>query len=236
MTRSLSIAPRGLFAALALLSLAALPLAAQSAEARRVADAVEVFTTIVSVPEKEVTELMVRDAYAVAIIPGARKLGFVVGVQSGKGVLVVRGQDGAWGSPLFISLSGGSVGWQVGIQRVDLVLFFRTKKSVDSVLDGAFTMGVDASVAAGSLGRQAGAGTDADMQAEIYSYSRSRGLFAGVSLSGSTLAVDEGANAAYYGRAGLGAREILDRRQAPPSPSGLELKRALDRYSKAPKK
>jgi lipid-binding SYLF domain-containing protein len=236
MNRPLSIISRAALAALALVSLAALPLAAQSVEAQRVADAVEVFTAIVSVPEKEVTELMLRDAYGVAIVPGARKLGFVVGVQSGKGVLVVRGQDGAWGSPLFISLSGGSVGWQVGIQRVDLVLFFRTKKSVDSILAGAFTMGVDAAVAAGSLGRQAGAGTDADMQAEIYSYSRSRGLFAGVSLSGSTLAVDEGANAAYYGRAGLEAREILDRRQAPPSPSGLELKRALDRYSKASRK
>ena len=236
MNRSRSTLSRVAFVALSLLTLAALPLAAQSAESRRVADAVDVFTAIVSVPEKEVTEIMIRDAYAVAIIPGARKLGFVVGVMSGKGVLVVRGQGGAWGSPLFISLSGGSVGWQVGIQRVDLVLFFRTKKSVDSVLDGAFTMGVDASVAAGSLGRQAGAGTDADMQAEIYSYSRSRGLFAGVSLSGSTLAVDEAANAAYYGRSGLGAREILDRRQAPPSPSGLELKRALDRYAKEPKR
>jgi lipid-binding SYLF domain-containing protein len=236
MGRSRFALPCVALAAFAFLPLSALPLAAESIEARRVADAVEVFTTIVSVPEKEVTELMVRDACAVAIIPGARKLGFVVGVQSGKGVLVVRGQDGAWGSPLFISLSGASVGWQVGIQRADLVLFFRTKKSVDSVLNGAFTMGVEATVAPGSLGRQAGAGTDADMQAEIYSYSRSRGLFAGVSLSGSTLAVDEAANAAYYGRSGLGAREILDRKQAPPSPSGLELKRALDRYAKEPKK
>ncbi len=236
MSKSRSIFSRAALVTLALLSLATPPLAAQPPEAQKLSDAAEVFAAIVSVPEKEVTELLVRDAYAVAIIPGARKLGFVVGVQSGKGVLIARGQDGAWGSPLFISLSGGSVGWQVGIQRVDLVLFFRTKKSVDSILDGAFTMGVDAAVAAGSLGRQAGAGTDADMQAEIYSYSRSRGLFAGVSLSGSTLAVDEGANAAYYGRAGLGAREILDRRQSPPSPSGLELKRALDRYLKASKK
>ncbi len=232
MTRSWSVVSRRLFAALALVSLAALPAAAQSIEAKRVADAVEVFDAIVSVPEKEVTELMLRDAYGVAIIPGARKMGFIVGVQSGKGVLAVRGPDGSWGSPLFVSLSGGSVGWQVGVQSVDLVLFFRTKKSVETILDGAFTMGVDAAVAAGSLGRQAGAGTDADMQAEIYSYSRSRGLFAGVSLSGSTLAVDEGANAAYYGRAGLPAREILDRKQAPPSRSGLELKQALERYAK----
>ena len=155
MNRPSSTLSRAALAAAALVSLAVLsfsapPLAAQSAEARRVADAVEVFSAIVSVPEKEMTELMLRDAFAVAIVPGARKLGFVVGVQSGKGVLVARGQDGAWGSPLFISLSGGSVGWQVGIQRVDLVLFFRTKKSVDSILDGAFTMGVDAAVAAGS--------------------------------------------------------------------------------------
>jgi lipid-binding SYLF domain-containing protein len=232
MTRPQSRISRAALIALALISFAALPIAAQANEARRVADAVEVFDAIVSVPEKEVTQLMLREAYGVAIIPGSRRMGFIVGVQSGKGVLAVRGSDGSWGSPLFVSLSGASVGWQVGVQSVDLVLFFRTKKSVESILDGAFTMGVDAAVAAGSLGRQAGAGTDADMQAEIYSYSRSRGLFAGVSLTGTTLAVDEGANAAYYGQPGLAARAILDRKQAPPSPSGLELKKALERHAK----
>jgi lipid-binding SYLF domain-containing protein len=237
MTRSRSIVSRpvnapAVLTALALLLIAAGPVAAQSAEARRVADAVEAFKAIVAVPEREVTQIMARDAYAVAIIPNARRLGFIVGVQSGKGVMLARGADGAWGSPLFISLSGGSVGWQVGVQSADLVLFFRTKKSVEAILDGAFTMGVDAGVSAGSVGRQAGAQTDADMQAEIYSYSRTRGLFAGVSLSGATLAVDEAANAVYYGRAGLRPRDILGRADLPLSAPAAELRRALEKYAK----
>lgn len=237
MRRSWSILPRAVPAFPVLIALATLaaaaPLAAQSAEARRVAEAVEVFTAIVSVPEREVTDIMLREAWGVAIIPNARRLGFIVGVQSGDGVMIMRGENGSWGSPLFISLSGGSVGWQVGIQSADLVLFFRTKTSVEAILDGGFTMGVDASVSAGSLGRQAGAGTDADMRAEVYSYSRTRGLFAGVSLSGTTLAVDEAANEAYYGRAGLRARDILGRAELSTQPSALELRRALKKYAKA---
>jgi lipid-binding SYLF domain-containing protein len=223
------------FPALLVLALAAaaLPLAAQSEEALRITDAVEVFTALAAAPERELTDVLLREAYAVAIIPHARRLGFIVGVQKGSGVLVARGANGQWGSPLFIQLSGGSVGWQVGVQSADLVLFFRTKKSVEAVLAGGFTMGVDAGVSAGALGRQAGAGTDADMQAEIYSWSRSRGLFAGVSLSGSTIAVDEAANAAFYGRGDLRPRDILGRTDIGSRPPALELRRALEKQAKA---
>jgi lipid-binding SYLF domain-containing protein len=215
-----------LLAGFALL-LAAGSAAAQPAEARRIADALEVLKAIITVPESEVTQAMARGASAVAIIPGARRLGFVVGVQSGRGVMLARGAGGQWGSPLFIRLSGASVGLQAGVQSADLVLFFRTKQSVEAILDGAFTMGIDVGVSAGSLGRQAGAQTDADMRAEIYSYSRTRGLFAGVSLSGATISVDEAACAAYYGRAGLTPRDILGKADFSSAAVVVELRRAL---------
>lgn len=208
------------------LALAALPAASAAAQAVTVKDAVEVLAAMADAPEAEVMADLLGDVQAVAIIPHARRLGFIVGVQSGTGVMAVRGADGSWGSPLFVKLSGASVGWQVGIQSTDLVLFFRTKKSVEAILDGAFTMGVDVSIAAGSLGRQAGAGTDADMRAEIYSYSRARGLFAGVSLGGSTLSVDSGATTSYYGREVRTADIIGGTRLREPSSAG-ELRRAL---------
>ncbi len=201
--------------------------AAQSAETRSITDALDAYTAFAAVPEKEVTMAMARDAYAVAVIPGTRRLGFVVGVQSGRGVMLARGADGQWGSPLFIRLSGASVGLQAGIQSADLVLFFRTKQSVEAILDGAFTVGVDVGVSAGSLGRQAGAQTDADMRAEIYSYSRTRGLFAGVSVNGATISVDEAACAAYYGRAGLSPRDILGKAGFSSAAVVVELRRAL---------
>jgi lipid-binding SYLF domain-containing protein len=209
--------------ALAATVLSAAPAAAQG---RTLPDAVEVLTAMADVPEAELMADLLGEVQAVAIIPNARRLGFIVGVQSGTGVMAVRGADGSWGSPLFVHLSGASVGWQVGIQSADLVLFFRTRKSVEAILDGAFTMGVDVSIAAGSLGRQAGAGTDADMRAEIYSYSRARGLFAGVSLGGSTLSVDSGATTTYYGREVRPADIIGGARLREPTSAG-ELRRAL---------
>ena len=217
--------------ALALL-VSALPAPAQEAEARRVTDAVEVLSAMADAPEAELIEPVFAEVQGIAIIPNSRRAGFIVGVQSGTGVMVVRGADGAWGNPLFITLSGGSVGFQVGIQSADLVLFFRTRKSVDAILDGSFTMGVDASISAGSLGRQAGAGTDVDMRAEIYSYARTRGLFAGLSLGGSTIAVDEKANSGFYGKENLRAADILGGARLPSRPSAVELRRALSGFPK----
>jgi lipid-binding SYLF domain-containing protein len=214
------------------LALALLPaLAAAAQPAQAVAEAVEVLSTMADAPEAELLGDLLGEVQGIAVIPHARRLGFIVGVQSGKGLMVVRGPDGAWGSPLFVSLSGASVGWQVGIQSADLVLFFRTRKSIDAILDGAFTMGVDVSIAAGSLGRQAGAGTDADMRAEIYSYSRARGLFAGVSLGGSTLALDSAATASYYGREVRAADILAGTRLREPA-SAAELRRVLSSVPK----
>ncbi len=117
----------------------------------------------------------------------------------GRGVILVRDPNGAWRAPLFVTFTGGSVGWQLGLQSTDVVLVFKNRKGLETMLSGSeFTLGADASVAAGPVGRQATAGTDIKLNAEIYSYSRSRGLFAGVALDGSVLKVDNRAVAAYY--------------------------------------
>src|SRR5205085_11303913 len=137
--------------------------------------------------------------HAVAIIPDVIKLGFVVGGQRGHGVVIIRQADGSWRAPMFVTITGGSIGWQVGAQATDFMLVFKTQKSVEGLLRGKFTLGADAAIAAGPVGRRAVAATDAELKAEIYSYSRSRGLFAGVSLEGSALQVDDRANASYYG-------------------------------------
>jgi len=122
------------------------------------------------------------------IVPNSIKGGFVVGVRLGRGVMLLRDRTGAWQPPIFVSLAGGSVGWQAGLQATDVVLVFRTRGSVDGLLRGKLTLGVDAAAAAGPVGREAVASTDLALRAEILSYSRSRGLFLGVALNGSSLA------------------------------------------------
>jgi lipid-binding SYLF domain-containing protein len=180
--------------------LVAVPAVAERAQARKVEDSLDVFKTMTTVPERDAVQQLMKITYALAIFPDVQKVGFVIGGQRGKGVLIVRRGSDSWSRPLFLTLSGASVGWQVGVQSADILLFFRTRKSVEAVLRGRYTLGVDASIAAGSLGRSAGAATDADMKAEIYSYSRTRGIFVGVSLQGVSLDVDLDANSAYYGR------------------------------------
>ncbi len=223
-----------IIAAVCILS-AASALFAQRNETRRVEDALEVFRQLVEVPDKDVPAFMMTDAYGIAILPGVQKAAFVVGGQYGKGILVERKADGAWSSPVFITLKGGSIGWQIGVQSVDLVLFFRTKKSLDGVLGGSFTLGVDASVAAGSLGRQAGASTDTDLSAEILSYARARGIFAGLTLSGATLEIDFSAGSLYYGKS-VSTDDILAGKGFTMPPSAAELAKALSTYSAAARK
>jgi lipid-binding SYLF domain-containing protein len=201
--------PARVVVALSLALVAALPAGAQRAETQKVQSAIDVFRTLFGVPEHEVPAALMRQVYGIAIIPDAKRIGFMIGGQRGKGVLVERGSDGAWSRPLFLTLTGESFGWQVGVQSADIVLFFRTKESVELVLRGKYTLGVDASVAAGSLGREAAAATDQDLKAEIYSYSRTRGIFAGLAVQGAALDVDYGANDAYYGRQIGRPQEVL---------------------------
>ena len=160
-------------------------------------------------------------------MPGLLKGGFVVGIRHGRGVIVVRDDGGGWRPPAFITITGGSFGWQVGVQAADIVLVFKTKTSVESLMKGKFTLGGGVAAAAGPVGRQAEAGTDARLKAEIFSYSRSRGLFAGLALDGSIIQVDTKSNVAYYGvaRAGQAGQPVTL------PPSAVRLMQEIAKYT-----
>jgi len=164
--------------------------------------ATEVLEGLQAVPLKCIPPTLLNRAEGVAIIPRVIKIGLALGGRFGEGVVLVRGPNGSWTNPIFISLTGGSIGWQAGIQSTDVVLVFKTRKSLDRLLEGKgkLTLGADAAVAAGPIGRQAEAGTDVKLQAEIYSYSRARGLFLGVSLEGTVIRNNVHANEDYTRR------------------------------------
>jgi lipid-binding SYLF domain-containing protein len=175
------------------------PAFAGNEENERAANAVKVLDEIMRMPEDAIPGKLLQNAHAVAVIPNVVKAGLVVGGRHGKGLISVRRGDGTWSHPSYISLTGASVGFQAGVQSADVVLVFRTPRGVDSIVHGKFTLGADAAVAAGPVGRSAEASTDGQLKAEIYSYSRARGLFAGVALDGAVLGIDHDANEAVYG-------------------------------------
>ena len=175
----------------------------------RASNAVRVLNQIMEAPDKAIPTDLLRDAKAIAVIPDLLKVGFIFGGRRGEGLISVKSPNGTWSNPSFITMTGGSVGFQAGVSSTDVVLVFRTQRGVDSIVRGKFTLGADASAAAGPVGRTATASTDSQLKAEIYSYSRSRGLFAGVALDGSALRIDYDANAAVYG-AGITPRRIFE--------------------------
>ena len=181
---------------------------AGEAENQRVNNAVRVLREILQAPDRRVPSDMIANAYAVAVIPDVIKAGLVIGGRHGQGLIAVKTDNGTWSNPSFISMSGGSIGFQAGVSSTDVVLVFRTQRGVDSIVHGKFTLGADASAAAGPVGRTAQASTDASLKAEIYSYSRARGLFAGAALDGSVISIDNDANAAVYGT-GITPRRIF---------------------------
>jgi lipid-binding SYLF domain-containing protein len=146
----------------------------------------------------KIPESLWKETYGVVIVPHYVRGAFVIGVAGGRGLLVTRDQNGNWLAPEFVTLAGGSFGWQAGVQSTDLVLILRTPRSIANIRQGKLTLGADISAAAGPIGRYAGVATDASLQAEILTYSRSRGLFAGASLSGAALQMDIPATQRYY--------------------------------------
>ena len=175
----------------------------------RAQNAVRVLHEIMQAPDKAIPKDLLGNAKAIAVIPDMVKAGLIFGGRRGEGLISVKSPDGTWSNPSFITLTGGSVGFQAGVSSTDVILVFRTQRGVDSIVNGKFTVGADAAAAAGPVGRTATAATDGQMKAEIYSYSRSRGLFAGVALDGSVLRIDYDANAAVYG-AGITPRRIFE--------------------------
>ncbi len=141
--------------------------------------------------DQMIPDRLLERAYGIAVIPDMTKIAFFAGGRRGHGVLVVRDKDGRFTSPVFITMTGGSFGWQWGAQSTDLILVFTSRKGVEGITGGKVTLGADASVAAGPVGRTASANTDTSFKAEVYSYSRSRGVFAGIALDGTALTIDD---------------------------------------------
>src|SRR5580698_528726 len=161
--------------------------------------------------DRRIPGWLLERAYGIAVIPDVTKVAVFAGGRRGNGVLVVRDKDGRFTNPIFVNLTGGSIGWQFGVQSTDVVLVFTTKRSIDSLTSGKLTLGADASVAAGPVGRQASAATDPTFSSEVYSYSRNRGLFIGVALDGSALTIDDGADARFYDRGVVTTAQIVNR-------------------------
>jgi lipid-binding SYLF domain-containing protein len=179
--------------------------------------ATEVLEDVQGMPDQRLPDALLAHAYGIAVIPDVTKIAFFFGGRHGNGVLTVRDTlNSPWSNPVFISLTGGSWGLQAGAQSSDIILVFTTKSGVEGVAGGKLTLGADASVAAGPVGRQGAAATDVSL-AEIYSYARTRGLFGGISVDGSVIAIDKSANAALYGKKGVTATEIFSG-QAPAPP------------------
>jgi len=171
-----------------------------SDEARRITDASTVLEEIMEAADKSVPRSIMEKAEGIAVFPSLIKGGIVVGGQRGRGVLSVRDKKtGGWSSPAFLTITGGSIGAQFGAQAIDLVLVINNQRGLEQLVKNQFKIGADAAVTAGPVGRDASASTDLQMRAQILSYSRARGLFAGVTLNGATIRQDRDANERFYG-------------------------------------
>jgi lipid-binding SYLF domain-containing protein len=184
----------------------------------RLLTSTQVLEELLRMPEQNIPTWLLERAHAVAVVPKVIKVGLGIGGRRGKGVLVVRKDSGGWSNPIFVNLTGGSFGFQVGVQSTDIVLVFTSRHSIEGIVGGKVTLGADASVAAGPVGRQSSAATDVGLTAQVYSYSRASGLFAGVALDGSALTIDHRSNELFYRRPGVLASEII-RSDAPAAPA-----------------
>ncbi len=184
---------------------------AQGRETATIELAADVLQELAAIPGKSIPPSLMADAQGVVIVPDVIKAGFVIGARHGHGVLMVRQPPGTWSNPVFVTLTGASIGWQVGVQATDVVLVFKTRNGLERILrgQGKLTLGADIAVAAGPVGRQAEADTDAQLKAEIYSYSRSRGLFAGLAVEGAALLVSAAADNHFYGKPGITPQQIV---------------------------
>lgn len=217
----------------AVVALALTTLAAQSSdEVRRIADATVVLDEIMAAGDKAVPSAIMEKAEGIAVFPSLIKGGFVVGGQRGHGVLSVRDKKtGAWSAPAFLTITGGSIGAQFGAQAIDLVLVVNNQRGLEQLVKNQFKVGADAGVAAGPVGREASASTDLQMRAMILSYSRARGLFAGITLNGSTIRQDRDANERFYGTAYRTGQIVFDGLATPPATAGM-WRDALVKYAK----
>ena len=198
---------------------------------RRIEDSAQIFQEIMGAPDKAIPRDLLQSAQCIAIIPAEKKLAFVVGGNYGKGLVTCRAPK-SWSPPVFLTVSGGSFGFQIGGSSTDFILVFRGRRGLQKLLSDKFRIGGDASAAAGPVGRSAAAGTDIELHAEILTYSRSRGAFAGISLSGTVVQPDETGNQALYG-ASANRQNILDGKVPIPA-EALVLVQAVSKATRTP--
>jgi lipid-binding SYLF domain-containing protein len=217
----------------AILALAASPIviAQSSDEAGRITDASTVLEEIMAAADKSVPRTIMEKAEGIAVFPSLIKGGFVVGAQRGRGVLSVRDKkNGGWSSPAFLTITGGSIGAQFGAQAIDLVLVINNQRGLEQLVKNQFKIGADAAATAGPVGRDASASTDIQLRAQILSYSRARGLFAGVTLNGSTIRQDRDANERFYGMGYRTGQIVFDGLGGSPEPVTM-WKETLAKYA-----
>ena len=211
--------------------LALTPLLGKDSEpVKRLEEAAAVFSEIMATPDKAIPQDLLEKAHCIVIVPGVKKGAFIVGGKYGKGYLSCRNKSGVnWSAPATVRMEGGSVGFQIGGSETDVIMLVMNERGADRLLSSKFTLGGEGQVAAGPVGRTATAETDAYMRAEILSWSRSRGVFAGLSLQGATLRQDVDDNATLYGKK-LENREIVTKGVAPPD-AAAKLLELLNKYS-----
>lgn len=222
--------------ALMTLLLAGTPAAALAdEEAARVEEAIIVLEEIMAAPDKAIPEAILGRSTAIAIFPSTVKGGFFLGGQRGRGFITARDPEtGAWSPPAFLTLTGGSIGLQVGAQSVDIILLIQNRRGLTRLLDNQFKLGGDASAVLGPVGRSVEASTDLQLTAEILSYSRTRGVFAGMTLGGATLRADRDANERFYGERLDSMQIVLDGETGPRMPEAVtNLSLALERLAPA---
>ena len=213
------------------LSFANSSIAGAAREEGRLLTATEVLEDVQGMPDQRLPDTLLAHAYGIAVIPDVTQVAFFFGGRHGNGVLTVRDTlNSPWSNPVFISLTGGSWGLQAGAQSSDIILVFTTKSGIEGIAGGKLTLGADASVATGPVGRQGSAATDMNFNAEIYSYARTRGLFGGIALDGSVISIDRSANASFYHKSGVTASEVFSG-QAPAPPETAQ--RFLERLAQA---
>jgi len=179
--------------------------AQQTDEADRAQNAANALGEIMEAPDQGIPEALLKNAYGIAVIPHVVKGAFGIGGRYGKGLVAQRNADGGWGTPLFIEIGGGSFGFQLGVEATDVIMVFTNRDGIRPLLKGKLKIGADASATVGPVGRKAEAGTDILLKSAIYSYSRSKGLFAGIALDGAVIQLDDDANKSVYGKKSVAA-------------------------------
>ena len=215
--------------------LTAPPAAPPTREDRVLLEAADVLREVQAEPDRGIPTFLIKDAKGLVIIPGLKKVGFFIEGHFGRGIAIVRRGDGTWAPPVFCRMTGGGFGAQAGVQAQDLVLVCRTDRSMKWVFSGAeITLDLNAGVSAGPVGRDVKAGTDIKLESEILAYSRSRGLFAGLAVSGGRLRVENNSNADYYRAPGIGTREIVGAQNLPVTEAAVRLQQVLQQVSGSP--